>query len=127
MLERIDNSTALSSAHVPHTRLVVKESSLTDRTDEVSSTGHLSITYPTSSSQRTYWLFAFYQRLTQDQNLIFTSNETDAIVENGAYMVDHFSSRGAETVIDFWDKYVLNENVRSLLAEVGNYGKTGPR
>ncbi|RAH58772.1 hypothetical protein BO85DRAFT_458908 [Aspergillus piperis CBS 112811] len=121
VLERIDNSTASSAAHVPHTRLVVKESSLTDRTDEVSSTGHLSITYPTRSSQRTYWLFAFYQRLTQDQNLIFTSNETDAIVENGAYMVDHFSSRGAETVINFWDKYVLSENVRSLLAEAGNY------
>ncbi|KAL3250972.1 hypothetical protein ABHI18_010909 [Aspergillus niger] len=121
VVKRIDNSTASSTDRVPHIRLVIKESSLTDRTAEVSSSGHVSLTYPTDPDQQTYWLFAFYQRLTHAQNLIYTSNQTDAVIENGAYMVDHFSSRGAETVINFWEKYVLNEKVRSLLAEVGNY------
>ena len=123
VVKRIDNSTASSTDRVPHIRLVIKESSLTDRTAEVSSSGHVSLTYPTDPDQQTYWLFAFYQRLTHAQNLIYTSNQTDAVIENGAYMVDHFSSRGAETVINFWEKYVLNEKVRSLLAEVGNYGE----
>ncbi|KAK6837826.1 hypothetical protein RU639_001536 [Aspergillus parasiticus] len=121
VVERTENSTASSTAHIPHTRLVLQESSLADRTADLSASGHLSVTYPTSHRQRTYWLFAFYQRMTHAQNLIFTSNQTNAVVENGAYMVDHFSARGAETVIDFWKKYVLNENVKSLLAEVGNY------
>ncbi|KAE8392565.1 hypothetical protein BDV23DRAFT_181495 [Aspergillus alliaceus] len=121
VVERTENSTASSTAQVPHTRLVLQESSLADRTADVSASGHISVTYPTSHRQRTYWLFAFYQRVTHAQNLIFTSNQTNTVVENGAYMVDHFSARGAETVIDFWEKYVLNENVKSLLAEVGNY------
>ncbi|KAL2843379.1 hypothetical protein BJY01DRAFT_264273 [Aspergillus pseudoustus] len=121
VLNRTDSSTSSSIAGVPHTRLVLKQSSLADRTAEVSGSGHLSVTYAPSFRQRTYWLFAFYQRLTHSQNLIFSSNRTDAVVENGAYIVDHYSVRGAETVIDFWDKYVLNENVRSLLAQVGNY------
>ncbi|KAL2842000.1 hypothetical protein BJX68DRAFT_270940 [Aspergillus pseudodeflectus] len=121
VLNRTDNSTSSSIAGVPHTRLVLKQSSLTDRTVEVSGSGRLSVTYPPSTRQHTYWLFAFYQRLTQSQNLIFLSNHTNAVVENGAYIVDHYSARGAETVIDFWDKYVLTDNVRSLLAEVGNY------
>lgn len=123
VVKRTGNSTAFSTARVPHTRLILKEFSLADRTAEVSASGRLSLTYPTSPRQRTYWLFAFYQRLTHAQNLIFSSNQTNAVVENGAYMVDHFSARGAETVIDFWEKYVLNENVRSLLADVGNYGE----
>lgn len=122
-MERTDNTTASSTARVPHTLLVLKESSLVDRTAEVSASGQLSLTYPTSPRQRTYWMFAFYQRLTHAQNLIYTSNQTNAEVENGAYIVDHFSARGAETVIDFWENYVLNENVRSLLVEVGNYGE----
>ncbi|KAL2782982.1 hypothetical protein BJX66DRAFT_330911 [Aspergillus keveii] len=121
VLNRTDNSTSSSIAGVPHTSLVLKNSSLTDRTAEVSGSGHLSVTYPPSSGQRSYWLFAFYQRLTSSQNLIFLSNHTNAIAENGAYIVDHYSARGAETVIDFWTKYVLTDNVRSLLAEVGNY------
>ncbi|KAF5864585.1 hypothetical protein ETB97_007143 [Aspergillus alliaceus] len=118
VVERTENSTASSTAQVPHTRLVLQESSLADRTADVSASGHISVTYPTSHRQRTYWLFAFYQRVTHAQSLIFTSNQTNTVVENGAYMVDHFSARGAETVIDFWEKYVLNENVKSLLAEV---------
>ncbi|KAI9045309.1 glycoside hydrolase family 35 protein [Aspergillus affinis] len=121
VVNRTDNYTTLSSVRVPHTRLVLKESSLADRTAEVSATGHLSFTYPRSPENPIFWLFAFYQRLTKAQNLIFFSNQTEAVVENGAYMVDHFSSRGAEVVIDFWEKYVLTENVRSLLSEVGNY------
>ena len=43
-------------------------------------------------------------------------------MENGSWVVDHYSSTGAQLVIDFWEEYLLDNNTRSLIEEVGNYG-----
>lgn len=45
------------------------------------------------------------------------------LFDNGSYVVDHFSARGgAQTVTDFWEKFILVNGTKELLQEVGNYG-----
>lgn len=36
--------------------------------------------------------------------------------------MDHFSSLGAQTTIDFWELYILVNRTKKLLQQVGNYG-----
>jgi hypothetical protein len=106
------------------TQLVVKQNSLTDWTTKVSSNGYVSLVFPPAATPL-YRLFAFYQKRTHTKNIKFASNTTDTIFDNGSYRVDHFSARGAQTVIDFWEKHILSDEVKSLLTQVGNYGTLG--
>lgn len=71
-----------------------------------------------------YELFFFYQKLSHNQNVHFSSNTTGSIWDNGSYVVDHFSALGAQKVQDFWEHYILVDNVKELLKETGNYGKS---
>ncbi|GFF73256.1 probable beta-galactosidase A [Aspergillus lentulus] len=119
--KRTENPTLTSTTRTPYTRLVLKESSLASRTSQVSAGGHLSLTFPASTHNHSYWLFAFYERLSHAKNLELSSNLSSTVFDNGSYNVDHFSARGAETVIKFWEKYILNKYVKSLLTQVGNY------
>lgn len=69
-----------------------------------------------------YRLFAFYQHQTLHQNVPNTSNVSGTIFNGGSYAVDHFSAKGAETVTRFWDQYILEDEIKQILVEVGNYG-----
>lgn len=73
-------------------------------------------------SRNTYRLFAFYQSRTHEKNLDYARNVLTTIFDNGSYAVDHFSPRGAQTVINFWEQYILTDEVTSLLKDVGRYG-----
>ncbi|KAE8395445.1 hypothetical protein BDV23DRAFT_178499 [Aspergillus alliaceus] len=121
--EKIKNSTSPSGTRIAsYSRLLLKEGSLTDWTSQVAPSGHLSLTFPASTTQGPrYRLFAFYERLTHAHNLESQVNGSKTIFDHGSYIVDHFSARGAETVIKFWEKFILNEDVKSLLTQVGNY------
>lgn len=69
-----------------------------------------------------YRLFAYYQYQDLAKNLDIQTNTTGTIFDNGSYTVDHFSSRGAQTTIDFWEKHILNDTeIKQLLSEVGKY------
>lgn len=106
----------------------MRNGSLTDVTSKISSTGELSIDLSNSSSNASdYELFFFYQNLSGHKNLVFASNRTETIWDNGSYVVDHFSSKGAEVVRDFWEQYIFVDNVKELLTEIGNYGKSSKR
>lgn len=81
----------------------------------------VSLKLPAGSSYR---LFAFYQSLTHEKNLEYSSGIGETIWDNGSYVVDHYSPQGAQVVATFWEKYILPDGVKDLLIEVGNYGKT---
>jgi hypothetical protein len=102
------------------TRMTLRKDSLVDLTSTVLDNGQVNIDVPGSSG--TYQLFAFYQRLTLAKNLDWSSNDTDTIFDNGSYIVDHFSARGAQTTIQFWEKYMLVDGIDELLMSVGNFG-----
>jgi spore coat protein U-like protein len=103
--------------------LVLDHDSLTDITDQVSEDGQLSVTFSASSAGAVrHRLFAYYQKRTLHKNLEFHNNATTTIWDNGSYAVDHYSARGAQTVIDFWEKYILVDGIKELVMEAGNYG-----
>jgi hypothetical protein len=104
--------------------LMIDEDSLSDITDQVSEDGHLSLSFSAHEKGFGHRIYAYYQKQTLHQNLAFSNNSTGTIWDNGSYSVDHYSARGAQTVIDFWDKYILVDGIKKLLMEVGNCGKS---
>ncbi|KAL3482790.1 hypothetical protein BJX62DRAFT_231439 [Aspergillus germanicus] len=102
--------------------LVLDHESMTDITDQVSEDGQLSVAFSTSSAGAVgHRVFAYYQKRTLHKNLEFQNNATATIWENGSYAVDHYSAGGAQTVIDFWEKYILVDGIKDLVMEAGNY------
>ncbi|KAL4951765.1 hypothetical protein BDW69DRAFT_186077 [Aspergillus filifer] len=119
-------SETFSTPSTNSTRLMLRSSSLTDHTDQVDDDGTVNLYFNSTSTMAStkpeYRLFAYYQYQTHTKNLNIETNTTGTIFDNGSYTVDHFSSRGAQTTIDFWEKYILNDTeVRDLLGEVGRY------
>ncbi|KAF4838526.1 hypothetical protein CGCTS75_v000303 [Colletotrichum tropicale] len=121
----INTTSIIGTAEIWWEELVLRNGSLNDVTSMISSTGELSIDLSNSSTNASeYELFFFYQTLSGHKNLVFAPNRTETIWDNGSYVVDHFSSKGAEVVRDFWEQYIFVDNVKELLMEVGNYGKS---
>lgn len=111
----------LGTAQSYYIQMVLKNGSLTEWTDKVSSTGHVSLNLGTTKSS-THHLFAFYQFLSHNKNLEYAASPSKTIWDNGSYIVDHYSARGARTTTKFWEKYLLTEEVKELLMSVGHYG-----
>ncbi|GKZ27667.1 hypothetical protein AbraCBS73388_005296 [Aspergillus brasiliensis] len=104
------------------TRLVLATGSLVDHTDAVSEDGKVSLSFNVSDHS-TYRLFAYYQYQDLVKNLDIQGNSTGTFFDNGSYTVDHYSARGAQTTVDFWENYILNDTeTKALLQEVGRYG-----
>lgn len=110
----------LSSRNSSYLELTLKNGTLTDWAKNVSSGGSVSLNLP--ATHNTYRLFAFYQFLTHEKNLEYSKTPAKTIFDNGSYVVDHFSPRGAQVTTKFWEKYILPGGVKELLMEVGNYG-----
>lgn len=102
--------------------LVLDHESLTDITGQVSDDGQLLVSFPSYREGIGHRIFAYYQKKTLNKNLKFTNNATATIWDSGSYVVDHYSACGAQTVIQFWEKYILIDGVKELLMEVGHYG-----
>ncbi|KAL0777299.1 hypothetical protein CaCOL14_006817 [Colletotrichum acutatum] len=108
---------------VSYEDLILQDGSLTDITSSVSGDGILSwkpASSPNNGSD--HELFFFYEKLSHNQNVHFLSNTTKTIWGNGSYVADHFSAQGARTVQAFWDQYLLTDELKGLLREVGNHG-----
>jgi hypothetical protein len=70
---------------------------------------------------------AWYERHT-NQRSIDGGPEAQTYVQNGSWIVDHFSAAGARLMTDFFDTHVVPEQSdRNLLAAVGKYGKSERR
>ncbi|KAL4905790.1 hypothetical protein BDW74DRAFT_184859 [Aspergillus multicolor] len=101
--------------------LLLDHESLTDIKDQVSGEGHLSISFPALTDAIGHRIFAYYQKRTLHKNVVFENNATATIWDNGSYAVDHYSARGAQTVIQFWEEHILVDGIRELVKEVGHY------
>lgn len=102
--------------------MTLKNDTLAEWTHKVSASGYVSLGLPTTGSS--YRLFAFYERLSHEKNLDYSSEPSKTIWDNGSFVVDHFSARGAQTTIKFWEKYLLTDEIKQLLMDVGNYGES---
>lgn len=111
----------LGTPQTYYLQMTLKNGTLTEWTNEVSSSGHVSLKLPTTESYR---LFAFYESLSHEKNLDYSSEPSKTIWDNGSYVVDHYSARGAQTTIKFWEKHLLTDEIKELLMDVGNYGKS---
>lgn len=65
---------------------------------------------------------AWYERFT-NQRSINPGPDARGIIQNGSWIVDHFSADGADIMTKFFDDYIVpDEEDRQLLRKVGNYG-----
>lgn len=109
---------------VSYQDLILDSESLEDITSSISKRGDLSTDSHGHGVSSERQLFFFYQKLSGEKNLHFDSNKTETIWDRGSYTVDHFSSKGAETIRDFWERHMFVDGVRELLlGGVGNYGE----
>lgn len=109
--------------NVTYDQYVLAPESLLDQTNHVSANGTVQISFPQTKEEQHYRLFAFYQKLSGNKNLQFTTSRNDSIFDAG-YVVDHFDGRGAETIINFWEEHMLVRGIREQLQRVGHYGES---
>ncbi|KAI5261087.1 hypothetical protein E4T47_09525 [Aureobasidium subglaciale] len=111
-------------------RKTLQHQSLTDVTTEVGSDGRLKIQFPSGTSGESYVLFAYYLVHTEFREQRSPGSVIPGVaqspvtnyVQNGSWVVDHLSEKGAGLVVDFWQRYLLNgSDTIQLLQEVGNY------
>jgi hypothetical protein len=102
-------------------QMTLENGTLTEWTDKVSSTGHVSLNLGTTKSS-THHLFAFYQFLSHHKNLDYAASPSKTIWDDGSYIVDHYSARGAQTMTKFWEEHILTDEIKKLLESVGHYG-----
>ncbi|KAJ0416913.1 hypothetical protein BJY00DRAFT_325925 [Aspergillus carlsbadensis] len=108
------------------TQVTLAADSLVDITSNVTSEGHLSIRFPERKGIENV-VFVIYEHIFR--HAVYQSplvlggpqGEPTSFLNNGSWVVDHFSAKGARVTADFWEKYLLNNGTRELLAEVGNY------
>lgn len=112
----------LGPSSTPYTQMTVRHDSLKDWSKSVSPDGHVSLKLSPSRTM----LFAFYQCLSHHKSLDIESDVSGSIFDNGSYVVDHFSAKGARTVTKFWERHMLVGEMKYLLAHVGNYGESYP-
>jgi hypothetical protein len=109
--------------NVTYDQYILRDGTLVDQSAQVSTTGEVKLSFPEITSGSYYRLFSFYQKLSGNKNLDFTSTRDSTVFDNGSYTVDHFSIGGAQAVARCWEKYILLDGVPELLRDVGNYGK----
>jgi hypothetical protein len=96
--------------------------SISDITDSVGPDGSISFQCSTTSNAVNCIVYASYYILSGLRACIPGDNPQN-FVQNGSFVVDHFSARGAKVTTDFLENYVLVDGVRELLQQVGNYSK----
>lgn len=110
--------------NVTYDQYVLAPESLQVQTKQVSVNGTARISFPQKEEGQHYRLFAFYQKLSGNKNLQFTTSLNDSIFDSGSYVVDHFDRKGAETVINFWEEHILVDGIREQVQRVGHYGES---
>lgn len=119
------NSTGSSSS----TTKVLSVKSLTDVTQFVSSSGYLNYKPDKGPGGVEQVLFASYLVHSEYREVQSPPEVTAAVpqspitsyTQNGSWAVDHFSAEGAQVVIDFWQKSLLDSEIQTLIRQAGNY------
>lgn len=122
---------AFQSASYNGSQITLSASSLTDVTEQVDADGNIDISFPDDANGTEFQLFAYYQNHTvgfEQQSPLFLNTTVEqspvtSSLQNGSRFNDHFSVTGAQLIINFWEKYLLDYNTtRELIQQVGNYG-----
>ncbi|KAH8892318.1 hypothetical protein GQ53DRAFT_841094 [Thozetella sp. PMI_491] len=108
---------------------VLLESSLADVTSRVTSNGYLKVQFPSDPTVAENVVFAYYLIHSQyrevqspvDVEAAVPQSPITEYTQNGSWAVDHFSTAGAQVVIDLWDKAILDNKTRQLVSQAGSY------
>ncbi|KAI5370266.1 Putative Galactose-binding-like domain superfamily [Septoria linicola] len=112
------------------TRQTLSTASLQDVTDKVNQeNGQIELQFPSSAEGIEYRLFAYYQTRSTyleqtsplEVNTTVAQSIVNSYVQNGSRVVDHFSAKGAQLIVDFWEEHLLGGDSRELIKEVGNF------
>ncbi|MGY0386451.1 glycosyl hydrolase [Nocardioides sp. WG-D5] len=96
------------------TSTILDPASYLDLSEEVDGE-HLTWTAPADPAGATWVLLAIWQRGSGQEP------EAGPHTSPRSYVVDHFSRRGAQKVIDLWQDRVLDGELRTLLRKAGGY------
>lgn len=111
------------------TQITLSAGSLSDLTSYVDSSGKLIYNFSSTAEGSDYVLFAFYL-IHPETREVNASTESIATVpqspienwtQNGSWVVDHFSTAGAQLIIDFWNQSLLGGNATEDIRQVGNF------
>lgn len=111
-------------------KVTLAADSLQDVTHLVSKIdGSLNLEFESPEDGIKFVLFAFYQDLAQYREVAAPSAVATAVPQspvqnyrqNGSWVVDHFSTAGAQLIIDFWNSSLLGDNTSEAIANVGNF------
>lgn len=94
--------------------------SIQDVTNLVHTNGTVTVSFPASDRAVEYIVYASYSVLTGERACVAGPNPQN-FIQNGSFVVDHFSPVGAKVTTDFLEKYVFVNGVREILKEIGNY------
>jgi len=67
-------------------------------------------------------IYAAYYSLSGDRSCVSGPNP-QTFLENGSFVVDHFSTTGAKVTTDFLEQYVMVNGVQALMQQIGGYCK----
>ncbi|KAI0468585.1 hypothetical protein F4859DRAFT_524163 [Xylaria cf. heliscus] len=92
---------------------------LSDKVDR--DTRSISWLTPSSDKGSTWRLVAWYERYTNQRSIAGGPDPLN-FVQNGSWVVDHFSAAGASKLTSFFDNYVVPEDAdKNLLSRVSKY------
>jgi len=100
--------------------VAIDEASLVDLSDKVRN-GKL--TWRAPSDHDEYVIFALYERFTNQRSCVGVPTD---VISNGSWVTDHYSAAGAELVAQFWEKNLLDKEIKELLRLVGRHSKIRP-
>lgn len=67
---------------------------------------------------------AWYETYT-NQRSINAGEDPTSFLQNGSWIVDHFSAAGAQIMTEFFDSHVVpSPDDKALLSKVGKYGES---
>jgi hypothetical protein len=126
---KIENTTVsgIGSSGLPttyaQTVYTVSDSSITDITNDINKNGNIYVSFDrVDSTAIEYVLYAAYYVLSGDKNCV-AGPDPQTFLQNGSFIVDHFSKTGAKVTTDFLEKYVLVNGVKELMTSIGGYCK----
>ncbi|KAH6879846.1 hypothetical protein B0T10DRAFT_412921 [Thelonectria olida] len=95
--------------------VALDEASMVDLSEEVVE-GRLKWRAPSDHDE--YIIFAFYERFTNQRSCVGIPTD---VIANGSWVTDHYSAAGTKLVTRFWEKNLLNTEIRDLLKSVGEH------
>lgn len=111
------------------TQITLSANSLSDLTSNVDANGKLTYNFSNTAEGSAHVLFAFYLTHPETREVNASTESIAAVAQspienwtqNGSWAVDHFSTAGAQLIIDFWNQSMLSGTATESIQQVGNF------